>query len=127
MPFEFHFDSESRMTHVRGWGLTTLEEALRAPIEVAAHPDFESDFGVVVDLRELEFDPGPRDVLETGRNLVRIRSLYKYRLAVVVAAPLSLPAELAAAVASAGGVALRIFTELEAARTWACPKPEEVA
>lgn len=114
------------MAHVRGWGPSTLEEALRAPIEVAAHADFEPDFGVVVDLRELEFDPSPNDVLETGRNLVRIRSLYEYRLAVVVAAPLSLRAELAAAIAGAGGVALRVFTERDEACAWARPKPDAV-
>ncbi|MBT40434.1 MAG: hypothetical protein QF890_04330 [Myxococcota bacterium] len=112
------------MIHVRGWGPVALEEALQAPVDLAAHPEFESDYGVVADLSALEFDPGAHDVLEIGRNLVRIRSLYRYRMAVVVSAPLSLAAELAAAIAGAGGVELRIFTDLASAQTWARPKLE---
>ena len=118
MPYEFEVDPQARLAFVRGWGPMVLEETLRVPELLAARPDFEADFGVLADLRGLEYQPRAQDVLTVGRNLVRLHGAFRHRVAVVVPPELSLAAELGAAIASAGGFPLRIFECADEARDW---------
>lgn len=118
MPYTFTIDRAARLALVRGFGRMDLEESLSVPAAVAAEPEFEPEFGVVVDLRELEYVPCASDVVAVGRNLVRLRPLFRNRVAVVVPHALSLAAELGAAIAAAGGVSLRVFEDVDAARIW---------
>jgi hypothetical protein len=115
----YSIDAAARIAFVRGVGPMDLEETLQAPHVLAGHPEFEPDFAVIIDLRELEYEPWAGDVVEVGRNLVRVRALFPRGFAVVVPRRLSLAAELGAAIAAAGGVSVHVFEEPEAARAWA--------
>jgi len=119
MPYEYEVDSRQRLVYVRGWGPMDLEETLRAPERLAEHPDFRPDFGIVVDLRDLDYAPRAADVIAVARNMVRLRGLFKHRIAIIVPAPLHLAAELGAAIAAAGGFPeLRIFDSPDQAQGW---------
>jgi hypothetical protein len=123
MPYTFTIDPDSRVAWVFGSGPMDLEESLTAPKLLFAHPDYRPDFGVVVDLRELDYEPAAGDVMVVARNLVNLRAYFAHRLAVVVRRSHSVAAELVAAIASAGGFPVRIFASAEEARRWACPDP----
>ena len=124
MPYEWTIDRTARMARVRGWGETDLEATLRATLEMASEPDFAPDFAVVVDLREIEFEATPDDVVAVGRHLAQIRELYRHRVAVVAPPALELPAELSAAIAGSGGVQIQVFSDLEQAAGWAGAEAE---
>lgn len=121
MPYEYEVDSRLRLAFVRGWGPMDLDETLRAPERLLEHPEFRPEFGIIVDLRDLEYAPRAQDVIAVGRNLIRLRGLFAHRIAVIVPAPLNLAAELGAAIAAAGGFPVRIFDSPEQAREWVLP------
>jgi hypothetical protein len=118
VPYTWSIDRAARFVLVQGAGPMDLEESLAAPVALAGDPEFDPEFGVLVDLREIEYEPWAGDVVEIGRNLVRLRGLFPRGIAVVVPHRLTLAAELGAAIAAAGGVSVQVFEDLEAARTW---------
>jgi hypothetical protein len=122
MPYTFSFDPVSRVAWVFGSGPMDLAEALSAPQRLFAHADYRPGFGVLVDLREMEYEPAAGDVMAVARNLVKLRPLFQHRLAVVVRRSHSVAAELVAAIATASGFPLRIFASVEEARRWVCPE-----
>ncbi len=121
MPFSNEVDTTIGIVYVRGWGALDLEEGLRAQAELSLDPDYQPDFGVVVDLRELLDEPRAKDLVELTRNLLRLREHFRHRVALVVSKRLSLGAELSAAMASAGGVPIRVFSALDEAYAWVRP------
>lgn len=125
MPYCYEIDRAERIAYVRGWGRLDLEETLQAPVELANHRDFEPGFGVVVDLRDLDYQPRPSDVVAIARNLVRLRKSFTHRMAFLAPERMARAAELAAAMASAGGVELRLFTDLAEAFHWVRPGPPQ--
>jgi hypothetical protein len=128
MPFVSSIDTERRIAHVRGEGEFNLEEVLSAPLELFARPEFEPDFGVVVDIRAIQFQPTSREVIAIARNLVRFRALFEHRVALVVQGKLMLrAAEISAALAGAGGFSMRIFTSVDEAEVWVREDAEHVA
>jgi hypothetical protein len=127
MPYTYSVDSQSRMAYVRGSGPMDLEESMSAPVELSACPDFQADFGVVVDLRDMEFEPNASDLMEMSHHLIRVHRLFQHRVALVVNKSLSIPAEISAAIAGAGGFPLRVFTCPDEANEWASARsgPED--
>lgn len=118
MPYTWKVDPVARLAFVRGWGPMDLEESLRAPHELLSDPDYDPEFGVLVDLRELEYEPRPEHVVAVAHNLIGIAPLLRGRIGVVVAEALATAAEVGAAMAGAGGFPLRIFTDPDEARAW---------
>ena len=118
MHYSFDVDRAERIAYVRGSGDFDLEKTLRAPLDLFALPDFESDFGVIVDLREIRPGATADDVLGIARNLVRFRALFEHRLALVPPPEINVAVEVATAVAAAAGVAMQVFSTVEAARAW---------
>jgi hypothetical protein len=124
MNYSDSIDKSARVAHVMGSGDFDLLEMLAAPLELFAHEDFDPDFGVAVDLRKLEFEPSASHLEEIARNLVRFKALLGHRVAVVVSGRIHrFAAELTAAMASAGGVPIRVFSSLEAAQAWVAARP----
>ncbi len=121
MPYTLEVDPATRMAFVRGSGPMDLQESLEAPVVLTRQPGFRPDFGVIVDLRELEYEPKAADVVAVAHNLIRLRNLFEHRVAVVVRRKLNLAAQLGAAMAGAGGFALRIFESPEEAIAWVRP------
>jgi len=118
MPYIFELDSQLRVAFVRGFGPMDLAETLEAPAVLSRHVGFRPDFGVIADLRALEYEPAADDVVAVARNLIGLRHNFTSRVAVVVPRRLSLAAEIGAAMAGAGGFALRIFESLDEAMAW---------
>ena len=119
MAFTHSIDTERRIAYVRGEGPFEIEAALDAPLELFANPDFESDFGIVIDVSEIQFRPSPAEVIAIARNLVRFRGLFEHRLAVVVKGRNMLrAAEVSAALAGAGGVEIQVFARTGEAEAW---------
>ena len=122
MPFRIEVDRQRRVAIVSGTGALGPEERLSAPAEVAAHPDFEPDFGVVFDVRNIEPDFDANRMVESARSLLRMRPLLRHRLAVVAPVVLATPLEIGAALAVAGGFPIQIFLDFDEALAWVTPE-----
>jgi hypothetical protein len=118
MPYKWKVDPAARLVFVRGWGPMDLEESLRTPHELLSDPAYDPGFGVLVDLRELDYEPQPDDVVAVAHNLIGMAPLLRSRIGVVVAQGLATAAEVGAAMAGAGGLPLRVFTDPDEARAW---------
>lgn len=118
MPYRWVVDSTARIVMVRGWGRMELEEILKAPGELVSDPQFDPEYAVLVDLRELEFEPKADDVVAATRNLIGLAPVLRGRIGVVVPTELAIAAELSAAMAGAGGFSVQVFTDPDAARAW---------
>jgi hypothetical protein len=124
MNYSYSIDTSAAVAHVEGSGDFDLLETLSAPLELFAHEDFDPDFGVVVDLRKLEYEPSASHLVAIARNLVRFKALLGHRVAVVVSRRIHrLAAELTAAMADAGGFPIRVFSSLEGAQVWVVARP----
>ena len=123
MPYSYDVDPDVCIAYVRGWGPLDVEESLEAPAVLAKHPDYSSDFGVVVDLRDVLYEPRAKDVVAFARNLISLRQHFGWRVGIVMPPKLALAGELSAAIAQTGGFPLQIFTDLDAAFRWVRPSP----
>ena len=121
MPYSVEVDREARIAYVRSWGHLQTKGNLRAPLALSRDPAWEPDFGVVFDVRDLIDEPRARDVVEMTHHFMHLRDHYRSRVGVVVSKRLSLSAELAAAIAGAGGVPIRVFDSLDEAFSWVRP------
>lgn len=121
MPFSYEVDTNARVAYVRSWGPLDIGESLTAPVQLSEHPDYEPDFGVVVDLSDVLYQPRAQDVVAVARHLIRLREHFQYRVGIVVPKEMSMGAELGAAIANAGGFPLRVFIDLDAALFWVRP------
>jgi hypothetical protein len=117
MPYSWKVDPALRLVSVRGWGPMDLEESLSAPHRVLSDPEVEPDFGILVDLRELDYEPRPEDLIAVARNLIDIGPRLR-NVAIVVTEALATAAEVGSAMAAAGGISQRVFTDPEEARRW---------
>ena len=121
MPYSYEVDRGARIAYVRAWGALDLDETLKAPRALGLHPDYDTKFGVVGDLRDIRYEPSARDVGAGARNLIRLRKQFEYRVGLVVSRKLALASELSAAIAQAGGFPIRIFADLDEAFGWVRP------
>ena len=118
MPYRWVVDSTARIVMVRGWGPMDLEESLKAPRDLLVDPRFDPEYGVLVDLRDLEYEPGADDLIAVTQNLIDMKPLLRGRVGLVVQRELSTAAEVGAAMAAAGGFTMRVFSEPDSARDW---------
>jgi hypothetical protein len=118
MRYTYDLDRAERIVYVRASGDFELEATLRVPLELFALPDFEPDFGVIVDLLQIRPGASPENVLGIARNLVRFRALFEHRVAVVPPTQITLAVEVAAAVAGTAGLRVQVFPSVAEARAW---------
>ena len=118
MPYEIEVDSAARLAILRGYGNTNGAESRANLVQLSEHPDFEPDFGLLCDLREMTHQPDTQDIMESAENLVRHRDLLQGRIAVVTNAALAIPAELGAALTADEGIQQRVFANYAEARAW---------
>ena len=121
LPYSYEVDKDACIAYVRSWGPLDIEEVLQAPGVLAEHSDYSTDFGVVVDLRDIHYQPRAKDVVDIARNLISLRQNFDWRVAIVMPQKLALAAELSAAIAQAGGFPLQVFTDLDEAFRWVRP------
>ncbi len=117
MPYEWTIDNESRTAYLRGWGRPSHEEHLRAPHDMVNDPAFDRSYGVVIDVREVQADPTPEQVLDFSRNTLALGPLR--RVAVLVNDGVTKATEVSAALTAAGGFEFVLFDDLDEATRWA--------
>lgn len=119
MPYSYSVIPERRRAIVRFRGPFELEQALSAPLELFARPEFEPGFGVIVEMSGLDELPGIGDALAVARNMVRFRALFEGPVAVVVReGPLHRLAEITAGLAGVGGFPIQLFHSEAEAEAW---------
>ncbi len=124
MPFRWSLSEPEEFVHVVGEGPVDLTSAVETLFEVTGSAKYSTRWRVLVDLTEMEYEPGALEAVEIARVLRDARSLLG-RVAVVAAGKAFELAEMAASMASEGGLTIRAFTDPLAARAWvlsAAPK-----
>ncbi len=94
-----------------------LTAAVETLFEVTGSAKYSTRWRVLVDLIEMEYEPGVLEAVEIARVLRNARSLLG-RVAVVAAGKALELAEMAASMASEGGLTIRAFRDPLAARAW---------
>jgi hypothetical protein len=129
MSYKIEVDREARIAYVTGSGRTNASEGHAVLVELAAHPEFEPGFGLVWDLRELEYEPSADDMMAGFANVVSFRPVLRNRMAILVGAEMEMPSELSAALYETEGFETQVFWELDEASEWvketcaAAPQP----
>ncbi len=119
MSYEIEVDPEARIALVvTGSGHTDAAEGHALLVELAAHPDFESGFGVIWDVRASHYDATTEDLMEGFRNIVRFRPLLRSRMAIIVGPEMELVSELSAALYQTEGFETQVFWEFDEASEW---------
>ncbi len=118
MPFRWTFSEQEELVHVVGEGPVDLTAAVETLFEVTGSAKYSTRCRVLVDLIEMEYEPGVLEAVEIARVLRDARSLLGRRVAVVAAGKALELAEMAASMASEGGLTIRAFRDPLAARAW---------
>jgi hypothetical protein len=118
MPYDIEVDAEARLAYLIGHGSTSPDEGQATLVALAAHPDFEPGFGLVCDLRELDYEPTADEMMAGFDNVVGFRPYLRNRIAFVSGPALEMPSELSAALYGTEGIEAQVFAELDEARAW---------
>ena len=118
MPFRWTFSEQEELVHVVGEGPVDLTAAVEALFEVTRSAKYAPRWRVLVDLTEMEYEPGALEAVEMARVLRNARPLLGGGVAVVAPSEAFELAEMAASMASEGGLSIRAFSDPLAARAW---------
>ena len=118
MPYEIQVDPASRVAVLVGHGETDPDEGHATLVALAAHPDFEPGFGLVCDLRDMDYWPTSEAMMKGFENVVRFKPILRGRIAFVVGDAMAIPSEISAALYSTEGLEAQVFTEPAAAVGW---------
>ncbi len=118
MPFRWTFSEQEELVHVVGDGPVDLTAMVEALFEVTGSAEYSPQLRVLVDLTEMEYEPGAQEAVEVARVLRNARSLLEGGVAVVAPDGVFDLAEMAASMASEGGLTIRAFKDPLAARAW---------
>ena len=118
MPFRWTFSEQEELVHVVGDGPVDLTAMVEALFEVTGSAKYSPRWRVLVDLTEMEYEPGTQEAVEVARVLRNARSLLEGGVAVVAPDGAFDLAEMAASMASEGGLTIRAFKDPLAARAW---------
>ncbi len=118
MPFRWTFSEQEELVHVVGDGPVDLSEMAEALFEVTGSAKYSPRCRVLVDLTEMEYEPGAQEAAEGARVLRNARSLLEGGVAIVAPDGAFDVAEMLASMASDGGLAIRAFKDPLAARAW---------
>ncbi len=118
MPFRWTFSEQEELVHVVGDGPVDLTEMVEALFEVTGSAKYSPRCRVLVDLTEMEYEPGVQEAVEVARVLRNARSLLEGGVAVVAPDGAFELAEMAASMASEGGLTIRAFKDPLSARAW---------
>ncbi len=118
MPFRWTFSEQEELVHVVGDGPVDLTAMVEALFEVTGSAKYSPRCRVLVDLTEMEYEPEAHEAVEVARVLRNARSLLEGGVAVVAPDRAFDLAEMAASMASEGGLTIRAFKDPLAARAW---------
>jgi hypothetical protein len=119
MPFSWNISEEEALASVRFEGPTNLAEVVGSIVEVTGSPDFLSHYGVLVDLREMEYSPSVRELIEIASATINMKSLMQGKLALVTSSAFHHQlTQFNMRLVSVMGVRGKAFREMEEARRW---------
>lgn len=119
MGFEYTISRGERLACVTALGPIDFEQSLAVGDELAADPEFEPGFKLLVDLRRMEFNPSTPEIESFARTLPRFKQVFSDRIAVATSGGVHFGlARMTCLMAEAGGFLMRAFSDYEAARAW---------
>jgi hypothetical protein len=119
MPITWSICEEKRLALVRYEGPINLAQVVDTMVEVAGSPEFERDYGVLVDLREMEYSPSVRELIEIASAVINMKSLMQGKIALVTATAFHHQmTQFNVRLVSVVGVRGKAFREMEEARKW---------
>ena len=111
--------SDDGYVHVTGTGQLSMPAMIDTVDAIAEDPAFCSDYSVIFDLRDADYEAELSDGDAFIKALTRRKEQYGNRFALVVPAHLLFLAKLYSVLASTGGFdRMSCFTDIDAAREW---------
>ena len=119
MSITWSISEEEALALVRYEGPTNLAEVVDSIVEVAGSPEFQPHYGVLVDLREMEYSPSVRELIEIASATINMKSLMQGKLALVTSNAFHhRMIQFNMRLVSVMGVRGKAFREMEEAREW---------
>lgn len=119
MPYSIAFDREARRAVIRGVGTVDLATGLGAVVSLMDDPRLEEGYGVLVDIRDVDYTPSlaeARHLAGLGAEAERLR---RHRVAFVTATQTHFSAaHMVATLAAMKGVVAKAFRALDEAEGW---------
>lgn len=124
MTLEFTLSERDRRIQVTASGPIDIDESLATGATLMERADFQPDFGVFVDAREIDFSPSAIEIEQLGRTLGQFKERFLGRIAVLVQGTLMFGImRMICSVAEANGFPMRPFTDFEEASAWLEAEP----
>ncbi len=107
---------DQQLAYVSVAGAVSLDRCLSAIRSLTGDPFFRVDFKVICDIRKMAFHPDGAEAVQIARTLVNLREQFKGKIALVVADKVQMfAARLVSSLATAGGLTMMAFYDLESA------------
>jgi hypothetical protein len=125
MPFDYRIIAEDRIAYVTAKGPIDMRAAVEAMGELARHPEFDPSFGVVIDLREMNYRPSFGELRVIAWALAHERFALPKRVAVVLSESVKRTrARVYDRFGRMAGLGLQLFPNMSDADAWARERPE---
>ena len=119
MPYAIDIRSEQRRVVVTGTGKPDVVETMETMRRLAAEPDFEPTFGILCDVRELEYVASFDDLIVMRDGFDELKESYAGPIAVLVPDLLRYGiARTISGLTSLIGIRIEAFRELAEADAW---------
>jgi hypothetical protein len=113
MPFSHSISKQMNTVQVIAEGPINFESSVAAMLSVAADPDFDPSFKVIVDLRLMEYIPTTTELFGIRDAVVSMRHNFKGEITLVVAESTLYLARLVCMMAFAMGFQMTASTSLD--------------
>jgi len=116
--YSYFIDTEKHIAYVQANGRVSYTQSVGSMEDVAADPAFEETFSVLVDLSRMEFHPTFTEFSVIKDNLIRMKSVFKGKIALVMVGVIKTMGDLAAELARKSGLTIRVFYSKKKAEEW---------
>jgi hypothetical protein len=111
--------ADEGLAYVLAVGSIDLRSVVESIVNVTGSPDFLPHYHVLVDLREMEYTPSVRELMEISSATTSLRSLHDGRVALVTSNAVHYRmTQLSVRLVSVMGVPMKAFRDPDAARSW---------
>lgn len=124
MPFDCRVLTEERIAYVTAQGPIDMRAAVEAMGELARNPEFDPSFGVVIDLREMNYRPSLGELRVIAWALAHERFALPKRVAVVLSESVKRTrARVYDRFGRMAGLGLQLFPNMTEADAWVRERP----
>ncbi len=116
--FKFEIKEHDFICFVTCAGNVNFEESAGAIQYLANHPDFKSEYKVIVDFREMNYHPSYADLRGIIDTLRLSKENFKNKVALVSNSKMEVIAKLAVAYCAKEGMKMKAFTKMDEAHSW---------